>query len=66
MGPKVVLAGNNLAAIYTLELLLEVCDRTEILAIAPKPGRPAEWTASLEEAAHTHGVPCIAPEDVND
>ena len=65
MSPRVVLAGNNLAATYVLDLLLEACDRTDILAIVPQPDKVAAWHVSLEVAARDAGVVCISPVDVN-
>jgi methionyl-tRNA formyltransferase len=62
---RVVLAGNSLAATYALDLLLEVCDRRDILTIAPEPDRVAAWHVSLEAAALGAGVECISPVDVN-
>jgi methionyl-tRNA formyltransferase len=62
---RVVLAGNNLAAGYVLDLLLEVCDPSDVLAIAPKPERVAAWQVSLQTAAQDAGVECLAPSDVN-
>jgi methionyl-tRNA formyltransferase len=66
MTSRVVLAGNNLAAVSTLELLLQVCEPDEILALAPEPTRVAGWHASLEDAAREAGVTCIAPARVNE
>ena len=66
MGKRVVLAGNNLAAVYTLDLLLQVVEAEDILAVAPEPRSAPVWQASLEEAARAAGVPCISPVDVND
>jgi methionyl-tRNA formyltransferase len=66
MSRRVVLAGNNLAAVYALDLLLEVVEPTDVLAVAPEPKRVADWQDSLESAAQAAGVPCIAPADVND
>jgi methionyl-tRNA formyltransferase len=63
---KVVLAGNNLAAVYTLELLLQALRPGAILAIAPDPNRPAPWHVSLQRAAGEAGVQCLTPTDVND
>jgi methionyl-tRNA formyltransferase len=66
MRRRVVLAGNNLAAVYTLDLLLDVVEPDDILAVAPDPGSTPGWQVSLEEAAHATGVPCISPVDVNE
>ena len=65
MNSRVVLAGNNLAATYALDLLLEACDRRDILAIAPERDRVTAWHVSLEAAARSAGVECMSPADVN-
>src|SRR5207245_2770161 len=39
MTPRVALAGNNLAAVYVLELLLEALPPDNILVVAPPDGR---------------------------
>ena len=65
MSPKVVLAGNNTAAGYVLDLLLEACAATDILVIAPVADSVATWHSPLETTAIAAGVECLTPKDVN-
>lgn len=63
---RVVLAGNNAAAVDVLDLLLEVLSKEAVMALAP-PGTPrAAWQQSLSDAAAARGVECLTPTDVND
>jgi methionyl-tRNA formyltransferase len=62
---RVVLAGNNQAAVYVLDLPLERLAPAAILAIAP-PATSATWQVSLDEEARARDVHVIAAEDVND
>jgi methionyl-tRNA formyltransferase len=64
--PRVVLAGNNLAAVYTLDLLLEALTPRDLLAIAPHPTDRPEWQESLATHAGSRRVACLEPEDVNE
>lgn len=64
--PRLVLAGNNLAAIHTLDLALEALAPDAVLVVAPHPdGRP-DWQKSLASHARALGVDCTTPGDVND
>ncbi len=65
MNGRVILAGNNLAAIYTLDVLLEALVPDRLLVIAPPGGRLHDWQASLAARAEKAGVEHLAPEDVN-
>jgi methionyl-tRNA formyltransferase len=63
---RVVLAGNNAAAVDVLDLLLEAVTPDAVLAVAP-PGAPsAPWQRSLAAAAAERGVECLTPSSVND
>lgn len=66
MTRRVVLAGNNLAAAYTLDLLLDALTPAEILVIAPTESKLHSWQVSLAEHGRTRGVPVIEPVNVND
>lgn len=61
-----MLAGNNLAARYVLELLLPVVEPSEILVIAPEPSDRSSWQESLTAHAERLGVASLSPRDVND
>lgn len=61
-----MLAGNNLAALYVLELLVAAVEPSDVLVIAPEPNRPSSWQASLASHAERLGVPHLTPRDVND
>lgn len=63
---RVVLAGNNAAAIAVLDLLREKLPPSDILAVAPMRGPAADWQQSLAAAATARSVRWIAPPDVND
>ncbi len=63
---RVVLAGNNAAAIGVLDLLLEALPPEAILAVAPPQSVASTWQASLVAASSERGVVCISPDDVND
>ncbi len=64
--PRLALAGNNLAAVYTLDLLLEVVEPGDLLVIAPHPGDQPEWQESLAEHASARKVAVLAPANVNE
>jgi methionyl-tRNA formyltransferase len=64
--PRITLAGNNLASIFTLDLLLEVAQRDELLVIAPEQMPDPAWQESLASYAAGVGVDCIMPSDVNE
>ena len=61
-----MLAGNNLAALYVLELLVAAVDTSDVLVIAPEPGRPSLWQASLASHAERLDVSYLSPREVND
>ena len=63
--PRIALAGNNLAAAYTLDLVLGVVAPGDVLALAP-PGPQPSWHVSLGTHADERGVMCLTPKDVND
>jgi methionyl-tRNA formyltransferase len=50
--------------VRVLGLLLERLEPEDVLALAPPAA--ADWHVSLATAAQEAGVPCLAPEDVND
>jgi len=64
--PRVALAGNNLAAVYALDLLLEALSPADVLVIAPPASEHREWQQSLALHAKGLGVDCLAPVDVNE
>lgn len=64
--PRLALAGNNLAAVYTLDLLLEALSADDVLVIAPQPGDRPDWQPSLAAHAAERGVDCLTPENVNE
>ena len=61
---RVVLAGNNSAAIQVLDLLLEL--QAEVLCLSPPDSDRASWQEALAPAATARGVTSLQPEDVND
>jgi methionyl-tRNA formyltransferase len=63
---RVLLAGNNEAACLVLDLLLEALPPGDVLAVVPPGGVHHAWQPSLERHAAAHGVPVLAPLDVND
>ncbi len=63
--PRIALAGNNLAAVYTLDLLLEAVLGDDLLVIASDSSGPA-WQESLASHARRVEVDCITPSDVNE
>jgi methionyl-tRNA formyltransferase len=64
--PRLALAGNNLAAVYTLGLLLEAVEPDDVLVIAPHPSELPDWQESLAARARTSEVACLEPADVNE
>ncbi len=64
--PRVALAGNNLAAVYTLDLLLEVLQPADVLTITPHPSDRPDWQESLAAHAKAREVACLEPENVNE
>ena len=64
--PRLVLAGNNLAAIRTLDLALEALPPDDVLVVAPHPAGRPDWQRSLADHADSLGVSCMTPGDVND
>ena len=64
--PRVALAGNNLAAVYALDLLLEALSPADVLVIAPPANEHQGWQQSLASHATALGVDCLTPADVND
>lgn len=64
--PRVVLAGNNEAAVLVLELLLEALPVDHVLVIAPPGGPRHGWQRSLAHDAAQRGVRHLTPTDVND
>lgn len=64
--PRLVLAGNNLAAIRTLDLSLEALAPDDVLVVAPHPASRPGWQESLAKHAGALGVDCMTPGDVND
>jgi methionyl-tRNA formyltransferase len=65
-GHRVVLAGNNAAAVGVLDLLLETLPARAILTVAPPVVSGSDWQTSLSDASAERGVECITPRDVND
>lgn len=61
-----MLAGNNLAALHVLELLVGAVDASDVLVIAPEPSGRSSWQASLASHAERLGVPHLTPKEVND
>jgi methionyl-tRNA formyltransferase len=64
--PRVALAGNNLAAVLALDLLLEAVPPDDVLVIAPPSSEQRQWQQSLALHAEALGVECITPTDVNE
>ena len=65
MTPRIVLAGNNLAAVYALDIILDALAPEAVLVLAPtRAGRP-DWQTSLADHARTRGVATLTPDDVN-
>jgi len=64
--PRLALAGNNLAAVYTLDLLLEAVEPDDLLLIAPRPSDQPDWQESLAAHARAREVACLAPANVNE
>jgi methionyl-tRNA formyltransferase len=63
--PRIVLAGNNLAAVYALDIVLDALAPEAVLVLAPtRTGRPA-WQTSLADHARARGVATLTPDDVN-
>lgn len=62
---RVVLAGNNSAAVNVLDLLLEFGPADRILCLAPPPTEQASWHQSLAPEAIARGVATLQPADVN-
>lgn len=65
MTARVILAGNNLAAIYALDLLLDALPAENLLAIAPEGALHPGWQASLATHAGAQGVRTLMPPNVN-
>ena len=66
MADRLVLAGNNTAAVYVLDLLLEWVGPKDILIVAPPDTDIPDWQRSLGGHARGRGVECLQPDDVND
>jgi methionyl-tRNA formyltransferase len=62
---KAILAGNNLAALHALDLLLEVLEHDAVMVIAPPPSSSPEWHVSLEEHTRAREVRVLTPQEVN-
>jgi methionyl-tRNA formyltransferase len=62
---RVVLAGNNLAAQYTFDVLCEAFRPQDLVVIGPHGDSRPTWQASLTDHAAARGVEVIAPPDVN-
>jgi methionyl-tRNA formyltransferase len=62
---RVVLAGNNRAAVYVLELLLELVEAEQVLVLAPPEGGTPEWQVSIAEQADRLGIAHLTPKAVN-
>lgn len=62
---RVVLAGNNSAAVRVLDLLLEAEISDNVLCLAPPPAERASWHRSLAPEAIDRGVRTLQPSDVN-
>lgn len=60
-----MLAGNSLAAVYVLDLMLEAWPATDVLVVAPPDALKHDWQPSLGAAARERGVETIEPERVN-
>ena len=56
MTPRVVLAGNNLAAAYTLDIVLDATTPESVLVLAPAAATRPEWQVSLSDHALDRGV----------
>lgn len=63
---KPVLAGNSLAGVRVLDLLLECWPVEDVLVIVPPETVRHSWQPSLRDAAQRAGVTVIDPPDVND
>lgn len=63
---RIVVAGNNLPAVLSLGLVLEIAEPADVLCLAP-PGAGADrsWQASLARAAGERGVRCLQPDSPN-
>jgi methionyl-tRNA formyltransferase len=62
---KLVLAGNNTAAVAVLDLALEALAPQDVLALGPHGGKHHDWQPSLAQAARERGVRVLEPRDVN-
>ena len=65
MTPRIVLAGNNLAAVYALDILLDALAPEAVLVLAPSHVSRPDWQTSLADHARTREVPTLTPDDVN-
>jgi methionyl-tRNA formyltransferase len=63
---RILLAGNNLAAVETLDVLLDAWPAERLLVLAPDPSARPSWHHSLAEHARRRGVEALMPEDAND
>lgn len=61
-----MLAGNGLASISVLDLLLEAWPASDLLVLAPPDDARHSWQPSLALAAHARGVAVLEPPRVND
>jgi methionyl-tRNA formyltransferase len=66
MSKRVVLAGNNEAALFALDLVREGLPAANILVIAPPDTQRAGWQPSLARRAQDLGIRHVAPDSVND
>jgi methionyl-tRNA formyltransferase len=66
MPDRLVLAGNNTAAVYVLDLLLEWLEPEAILVFAPPEESIPSWQRSLAGHARNRGVESMQPANVND
>jgi methionyl-tRNA formyltransferase len=64
--PRILLAGNAVAACRSLEIVLEAAPATHVLVVAPPAGPHHAWQQSLADAARARGVELLEPVDVND
>lgn len=62
---RLLLAGNNLAAILVLDLAAEILPAENILVVTPPGDQRRSWAPSLLEHAKTLGIRHIDPADVN-
>lgn len=65
MSPSLLLAGNNIAGQYALDVALDLLGPEAITVLAPPDPATHSWQVSLAGAARGAGVRTLTPEDVN-